>query len=107
MAKQLKILRGPGSIPLYVTEMTDEGWTGALAADTDTTVAVPAGSRVALIGASDHYFVSESVITLPVVGAGFAKTDAEQDKDQINVEEVTTLHFRSRNTNDISIAFYG
>jgi len=102
--KQLSIARDTGSIPTFATEITDEGWTAQLAADTNTVLAVPAGSRFALISANDFFFVSESVITLPA--GAFTKTDAEQSKQAVNVEGVASLNFRARNITDISVSFY-
>jgi len=104
--RSLIIKRDTGSIPTYATEITDEGWTARLAGDVNTTLTVPASSRFALISASDFYFVSETAISLPSVGAGFTNTDTEQGKQVIFVEDVTTLNFRSRNDTDISVSFY-
>ena len=103
--KQLKIERDPGSLPTYALEMTDEGWTGRLAADTDTSLVVPAGAKYALISSDDYYFVSASAITLP--SGAFTKTNAEHAKDVITLNGETTLHFRSRNACDVSVSFFG
>ena len=105
--KQLQIKRDPGSQTTYGLEMTDKGWTARLAADTDTSLAVPAGARFALIAADDYYFVNSVAITLPTEGAGFTQTDAEHAKDVIVISGETTLHFRSRNATDISVSFWG
>ncbi len=104
--RQLIIERDTGSIPTYATEITDEGWTARLTGGVNTTLTVPAGARFALVSGSDFYFMSEAAITLPTLGAGFSKTDSEQGKQVIFVEDVTTLNFRSRNDTDISVSFY-
>ncbi len=104
--RQLIITRDPGSIPSYATEITDEGWTARVTGGVNTTLTVPAGARFALVSGSDFYFLSESTITLPTLGAGFSKTDDEQGKQVIFVQDVDTLNFRSRNDVDISVSFY-
>ena len=102
--KQLVIDRDPGSIPIYDTEISDEAWTGRLTADTNEALTVPAGARFALISANDFFFVSETAVSLP--SGAFTKTNAELAKQVANVENVTTLNFRSRNALDISVSFY-
>lgn len=106
MTKQLQVNRDPTSAPLYMTAITDAGYSATLAADTDTTVAVPADAAWAIVSASDHFWGSDAAITLPVAGGGFSATNFEHNKDQIDVRAVTTLHFRARNVTDISVSFW-
>lgn len=105
--KQFAVERDITSIPLYITEFAEDIYSARLAADTDTTLAVPATADYALISASDYYLIkADGAITMPTVGAGFTKTEQEQNKSQLRVSGITTLHFRARNAMDITVAFY-
>lgn len=108
--KQLTVAHDNRGIPVYGLLMNDETWTAALAADTDTTLAVPEGARFALLAGDDHYYVSLAAITLPVPAFGFSAQLAEQDKQIIYFEggagSGITLHFRSRNTCFMSVSFF-
>jgi len=105
--KQLNVDKDPGSVPLYIIEMSDDAYTARLAADTDTTLVVPADATFAIISSDDFYFVkADAEITLPTEGGGFTETDAAVAHDAIDVRNVTTLHFRARNACDISVSFY-
>lgn len=105
--KQLIAGKDSRSTPNWMTEITDAGYTGRVAADTDISVSVPAGSAWAVISADDHFFVSAAAVTLPSVGV-VSQTDTEMDKDQIAipVSGLTTLHIRGRNEMDFSVAFW-
>lgn len=103
--KQLTASRDKNSTPLWQKELTDEGWTGRVAADTDILINVPVGAAGALVTADDHYFISATAITLPSVGV-VSKTNAEMNADQITITVETELHVRGRNAMDFSISFW-
>lgn len=103
--KQLIAGKDPRSTPLWTKEITDSGFTGRAAADTDITVNVPAGSRWAIVTADDHYFIASSAVTLPSVGV-VTQTDAEQNADQIAINGETELHLRGRNAFNFSVSFW-
>lgn len=108
MADQLDISRDPHNIPTYDLALNTvaENFPARLAADTDTPLTVPAGVRLAFVSASDFVFIwSDAAITLPILGAGFAAGAGFQSAQVINVESVTTLHFRARNACDITVLF--
>jgi hypothetical protein len=106
MVTQLDIARDPNSIATYIIPFSADCWTLRLAADTELTVAVPAGSAKAIISGDDYYFVSTSTITLPTEGAAALKTGAHQAFDAVDVTGVTTLYFKARNPTDLSVSFY-
>ena len=103
--KQLIAHTDPESTPIWMTEMTDEGWSGRMAADTDITVNVPTGARLAIITADDHFFLAATAVTLPSVGV-VTKTDAEMNKNQLFITTETEFHMRGRNAADFSASFW-
>lgn len=106
--KQFKILRDPTDVPSYGVELTDAGYRAYLAAGVDTAVAVPAGGRLALISASDHFYAGSAAITLPVLGAGFSAAAAVEHNPQVIVlTGETALHLISRVSCDVSVSFWG
>jgi len=108
MADQLDITRDPHNIPVYDIDVEDAtlNYNARLAADTDTTVTVPAGVRLAFISCSDFVFVwKNAVITLPTVGAGFAAGAGFQNPQAIPVVEGDVLHLRARNATDVTVIF--
>lgn len=103
--KQLIAGKDPESTPIYMSPITDSGWTGRVAADTDITINVPSGSRWALVRASDNFFIAPSAISLPSVGV-VSQTDDEMNKPQIAIDGETELHIRGRAEMDFSISFW-
>jgi len=103
--KRLLVHTDVTSRPIWTTEITDAGYSGRLPADTDITLVVPAGARMAIVKGEGHFWVAENTISLPVAGA-FTLTNFEQDKDQIWVEGVAELHFRVRIEIDITVSFW-
>lgn len=104
--KRLIASRDKNSTPLWQKELTDEGWSGRVAADTDIQINVPAAAVSALVTADDHYFISATAVTLPSVGV-VSKTNAEMNADQITINGETELHVRGRNEMDFSVSFWG
>jgi hypothetical protein len=98
-----------GQFPTYAINLAGTGdiYTCALQADTDTTLTVPSGARVAIFGLSSgsDYWVSDSAITIPV-GTTFSASRAMQNPPPLNVTGVATLHFRAPSAAKISVAFY-
>jgi hypothetical protein len=98
-----------GHAPSYAINLADSGdiYTCALAADTDTTLTVPAGARIAVFGlsAGSDYWVSDAVITIPT-GNSFAASRAMLNPPPLVVTPGATLHFRALSTAKISVAFY-
>lgn len=74
-------------------------------ADTDTTVAVPAGATACVLATDSEFWIDDSVITLPTLNT-FVETTALKNPEIISVDGITTLHFRSRNSQDIHVTFY-
>ena len=108
MSEQLDISRDPHNIPIYDMKVGDAtmNYTARLAADTDTTLTVPSGVRLAIVSCSDFVFIwSDAAITLPTGGAGFAAAAGFQNAQVVNVTDVTTLHFRARNATDVTVYF--
>lgn len=103
--KQLISNFDPESVPIYMPEISDSGWTGLVAADTDISVAVPSDARFAFADASSNFFVSATAITLPSVGV-VTQTDAQLNTKQIKINGETELHIRGRQQMDFSISFY-
>lgn len=103
---QLNVDRDPSSVATYIIEFSDDSYSLRLAADTQQTLAVPAGMTKAIISGDDYYMVSKSAITLPTEGAAAIKTGQHQAFDAVDVTDVTTLYFRSRNAMDLTVSFY-
>lgn len=105
---QLTVAQDNRGIPVYGLPITDAGNSAALVADTDTSLAVPATTRFAIIAGDDHYFVGLAAVTLPA--AAFSAQNAEQDKQVVyfdgGADGTEVLHFRARNATDISVSFY-
>jgi hypothetical protein len=94
---------------LYLSDKTVGGWAGnyqcRIAADTDTTLAIPMTATHAVFSADMPFWVDDSAITLPSAAA-FASTTALKNPENIAVTPGGTLHFRSRQQQDIYVAFY-
>lgn len=76
-----------------------------IAADTDTTVTVPALASGAFVAADQPYWVDDVAVTLPSASS-FATTTTLKNALQFSVVAGSTLHFRSRSQQDIYIAFF-
>jgi len=103
---QLEIQRDQSSIPIYDLDLDRANaiYAGILPAATEKTLTVPTGATVAIVGASDHFFVGTDTVALPT--GDFAAANGMQNVTQINVKDVTTLHFISRNACDVGVIFF-
>lgn len=76
-----------------------------IAADTDTTLLVPANTKMALVTSEHQLWVDDVAITLPS-SSSFAVTTCLKNPMQFYVTPGTTLHFRSRLEQDVYVQFY-
>ena len=94
---------------IYFSQRKVEAWLGyyevVIAADTDTTLTVPANSTEAVIAAEEPFWVDDQVITLPTASS-FGTTTALKNPRSITVTAGDTLHFRSAVSQDIYVAFF-
>lgn len=107
MANVIKVHTDRNGFPLYDLDLTaaDAVYKLRPAADTTLSLAVPSGSTLALINASDHFIVSTAAEVLPVEGAAAIVTTGGQNVTQMNVESISTLYFRVRAACDIYVIF--
>lgn len=108
-ANQLLIGRDRRSTPTYLRNISTEVWTVLLTANTDTTLTVPSGFKLAIFSAELDFWVrADAVIpSLTAMTGTFVETDAEQNPQGFEVSTVqTALHFRSVLSNRLSVAFY-
>ena len=103
--KYMNNQKDKGGFSVYAPQISDSIWTARVAADTDTTLVVPADATVAIFSAEVSFWVSMSAITLPS-GVTFTETDAELNPEARAVTAGTTLHIRSVNQNRISVSFF-
>lgn len=94
-----------GGFSLYAPQVSDTIYTARLAADTDTTLVVPAKATVAIFSAEVSFWVSKSTITLPS-STSFTETDAELNPEARTVVPGETLHIRAVNQNRVSVSFF-
>jgi hypothetical protein len=104
--KQLIAAKDKYSTPLWLRELSDQGYTGRVAADTDIYVDVPVGSQFAIITASDNFFVASSAITLPTAGHT-VHSNTEMNLEGIWITTQTKLYLKGRTAFDFSISFWG
>lgn len=105
--KQLIIDRDPSSIPSYLIPLSDDTFSVELPPDTDVTLAVPTGAKLALFSAElgKDFWVSDTLITLPV-SAGFISDRVYQNRLGLVLDGITTLHFRSLLSNKMVVEFF-
>ena len=108
----------------FALPISDNIWSATLAANTDTTLNVPTDSSIgmtsgtpknkfiAVIGyamnvlANDTTFVAVNATAAEPVGAAFAATTSLINPTGVYCKAGDVLHFISRGTPDITVAFY-
>jgi len=107
--RALDIFKDKHSTPAYGIKITDAGFQALLSADTQTTLSVPVGARIAVFGYENHLWVSDEPITLPTTST-FASSNAMLNPPPLVVSEgdynIQTLYFRMKIGGEVSVAFY-
>ena len=85
--------------------ISDYVYSVKLAANTDTTLTVPADAKVAMIGADANFYVDNAEITVPT-GASFVKQPGMLNRSTLSVTPGDVLHFISETSIIVTVAFY-
>lgn len=102
----MDIGQDPSSSPLFIPPVSDSIWMARLAANTDSTLTVPAGVSKALICCDAPFWISvDAEQTLPSSGT-FSASNGELGRQTVQVSEGDVIHIKSRQSGDISIAFF-
>lgn len=99
-----------GKFPTYNINLPGGGdvYNCDLAANTQTTLAVPSGARLAVFGLSsaNDYWVSDTAFTIPVGNTFSNAQRALLNPPPLDVTGVSTLYFRAPASCGVSVAFY-
>lgn len=89
---------------LFARDLSDNVYTGLLAAGNGQSLNVPAGARFAVIGGSDYWVSKTANPDIP--SGNFAAGNAEFEASVLYVQNVATLYFKAEANSKISVAFY-
>lgn len=102
---QLTVSKDRQNVALYARELSNETYRTQLTADNIKSIGVPTDARLAIISGSTDVFVSTLSVAPPAPG-DFVQAKQELNAAVINVEDVSTLYFVSREVCDVSVSFY-
>lgn len=103
---EFKIKRDAFGQPTYCPRFSEDIYNCILQAGVAKSVTVPTNAHIAIISASDYYFIAKDTTAVLPTTAELTQSSSMQVFSQIDITGVTTLSIVSRNTSDLSIAFY-